>query len=229
VKHIRLWFQGYTKSSARAAAKYLESSQTLQTIDLRYVRYYQELPAVISLLLRALSRSTSVKELSVDTKSIRFASVAFQELLTSTQTLQTMSVVRHQHNQDEELDKVQTATIASGFANNTTLRDLEFQGWREADLGPVLTALQEHPALQKIKFGSATYASLPSLSGLGVLLRSQDSKVKELIFENIVYTRTVGLHAVIQELGRNTTVTKLAILKSVLSRETVPQLKSMLR
>jgi hypothetical protein len=54
VKRIRLWSHGYTKSSAEAAAKYLESSQTLQTIRLRcYGGYYQELPVVISLIFQS--------------------------------------------------------------------------------------------------------------------------------------------------------------------------------
>jgi Ran GTPase-activating protein (RanGAP) involved in mRNA processing and transport len=61
-----------------------------------------------------------------------------------------------------------------------------------------------------------------------VLLRSHGSKVKELVLEQ-VDTHTVGLHAVIQELGRNTTVTNLAIRKSELSRENIQLLKSMLR
>jgi Ran GTPase-activating protein (RanGAP) involved in mRNA processing and transport len=44
-----------------------------------------------------------------------------------------------------------------------------------------------------------------------------------------VDTRTVGLHAVIRELGRNSTVINLVIRYSELSRENVQQLKSMLR
>jgi Ran GTPase-activating protein (RanGAP) involved in mRNA processing and transport len=92
----------------------------------------------------------------------------------------------------------------------------------------VLTALREHPALQKIKISSAPYGCPPNLSGLEVLLRCQDSKIKELVLERMT-TRTVGLHSVIRELGRNTTNTKLAISDSLLSRENLQQLKSMLR
>jgi Ran GTPase-activating protein (RanGAP) involved in mRNA processing and transport len=117
-------------------------------------------------------------------------------------------------------DEVQVAAIASGFANNTTLHDLEFDSWREVDLAPVLAALHCHPALQKIL--------LPSLSGLEALFRSQNSKVKELVLEQ-VGSCTVGLRTVMQELGRNTTVTNLAIRDSVLSRESVQQLKAVLR
>jgi Ran GTPase-activating protein (RanGAP) involved in mRNA processing and transport len=225
VKHIQLWLHGYTKRSAKAAAKYLESSQTLQTLDLRYNGSSQELPKVMSLLLQALFRNTSVTELFVDTKSVRFDTVAFQELLACSQTLQRMSVFR---SRNEDLNEVHTAAIVSGFANNTTLRDLEFGGWRKADLVPVLTALQDHPALQKIKFSASSYDCLSSLSGLEVLLRSQYSKVKELILERII-TRTVGLHPVMRELARNNTVTNLVLRYCVLSRENVQELKSMLR
>ena len=70
---------------------------------------------------------------------------------------------------------MQMAAISSGFANNTTLRDVEFQCWREADLAPVLTALQRHPVLEKIHFNARHIGCLPSLSGHEVLLRSPDS------------------------------------------------------
>jgi Ran GTPase-activating protein (RanGAP) involved in mRNA processing and transport len=60
------------------------------------------------------------------------------------------------------------------------------------------------------------------------LLRSHGSQVKELILDKLD-TRTVGLHPVIQELGRNTTVVSFAMCNSVLSNESVQQLKSMLR
>jgi hypothetical protein len=116
------------------------------------------------------------------------------------------------------------------------LRDLELKSWPEADLAALLTALQRHPALEKIHFsaivkyvnGERSMNGLPSLSGLKVFLRGQDSKVKELILEE-VDTYTVGLHPVSQELGRNTTVTDLSIRESVLSRENVQEVKSMLR
>jgi hypothetical protein len=53
-----------------------------------------------------------------------------------------------------EFDEVRIATIASGFASNTTLRDLQLDTWLEADLAPVLTALEGHPALKKIHLSS---------------------------------------------------------------------------
>jgi Leucine-rich repeat (LRR) protein len=168
-----------------------------------------------------------VTKLIINTGVVRFVSVAFQELLTRTQTLQKMEVI---HNSRGVYGQEQIVPIVSSFANNTTLRDLELKSWPEADLVPVLTALQRHPALQKIHFSvGEKYAYLPSISGFEVLLRSQDSKVNELILEEVDTTRTVGLHPVLQELGRNTTVTELSIRYSVLSLESVQLLKSMLR
>jgi Ran GTPase-activating protein (RanGAP) involved in mRNA processing and transport len=215
------------------AAEYLKTSKTLQTLHLGYCAYeqdIQEISATLALLIRALSRNTSVTELAFLSDVLTFASVAFQELLNCTQTLQKLEIVG---SEDEEFNAVQMASIKSGFANNTTLRDVNFQGWREADLALVLTALQDHPALQKITFSEEPAPeeylySLPSLSGLEDLLRSQDSKVKELVLQK-VDTRTVGLRPVMQELGRNTTLTTLAIRDSGLNHESVQQLQAVLR
>jgi hypothetical protein len=128
VKHIRLWLDGDTKRSAKVAAKCLESSQNLQTIELLYGGYYRELPAEFNLLLRALCRNMSMTKLIINIDAVRFDFVAFQQFLTSTQTLQTMSLIRYQLYQDGELNEVDIAAIKSGFASNKRLRDLEFQG-----------------------------------------------------------------------------------------------------
>jgi Ran GTPase-activating protein (RanGAP) involved in mRNA processing and transport len=213
----------YTKSSVLVAAEYVESSTTLQALYFGYQISRQE-GDTLSLLLRSLSRNTSVTKLSIYPGVVRFASVAFEELLTRTQTLQKLDII----GSSDRFDEVQTAAIAAGFASNTTLRDLEFSRWQEADLTPVLTALHCHPALEKIHFNGKRLGYLPSLSGLEVLLRGQDLKVKELILEQ-VDTRTVGLHRFLRELERNTTVTNLAIRKSGLSREDVQQLTAVLR
>jgi Ran GTPase-activating protein (RanGAP) involved in mRNA processing and transport len=223
--------------AALVTAEYVESSKTLQTLDLRSGRYRyshggqysQEGHEMISVVLRALSRNTSVTTLSIETNVLKFSSVAFQELLTCTQTLQTLEI---DGNGSEVFNEVQIAAIASGFANNTTLRDLTLQDWREADLTLVLAALQGHPALQKIRirqpYLTAISAEIPSSSGLEALLHNQDSKVNELALEKVRYS-TVGFRRLMQELERNTAITDLSIRDSVLSRESVQQVKSMLR
>jgi Ran GTPase-activating protein (RanGAP) involved in mRNA processing and transport len=219
----------YTERCAAVAAEYVESSKTLRTLDLSYGRhqYSHEGYQMISLVLRALSRNTSVTKLIINTETIRFASVAFQELLTCTQTLQELEMI---WSMSEAFDEVQAAAVASGFASNTTLRDIEFNSWQETDLATVLTALQDHPALEEIHLSaSEKYGDyLLSLSGVEALLRSQNSKVKELVIEQVA-SRTVGLHPVLQELGRNTTVTNLTIRESVFSRENFQKVKAMLR
>jgi Ran GTPase-activating protein (RanGAP) involved in mRNA processing and transport len=214
-----------TERSILVAAEYVESSKTLQTLEMSDSGNYfpHEASKMISSVIRALSRNTSVTKIVIRAGVVRFACVAFQELLTRTQTLQKLEIIGYDY---EAFNEVQTAAIVSGFANNTTLRDLEFNSWRDADLAPVLTALHDHPVLQKICFHA--HSAHSGLSGLEVLLRSQASRVKELILEQ-VSTRTVGLHSVLQELARNTTVTKLAIRKSVLSHESTQQLKALLR
>jgi hypothetical protein len=238
VKHIAFEFSmlfelnNYTERSALVTAEYVESSKTLQSLGLSYGhhQYYDEGHKMISIVLRALSRNKSVTKLLSEIGVVTFASVAFEELLTRTQTLQKLHIVGYEN--EPFYQEVQIAAIASGFANNTTLCDLEFNSWREADLTPVLIALQCHPALKKINISAdywdMSFDSLPSLSGLEVLLRSHDSKVKELVLGQ-VDTNTVGLHSVLRELGRNTTVANLAIRDSVLSRENVQQLKAVLR
>jgi Ran GTPase-activating protein (RanGAP) involved in mRNA processing and transport len=233
VKHIdfNMLFEShmFTERSTLVTAEYLESTKTLQVLDFGYAFYLypREVGETVSCLLRALSRNTSVTKLIImDYGGVSLDSVAFQEVLTRTQTLQKLAIIGPGYRAS---NRGQIAAIASGFANNTTLRDIEFNSWLEAELAPVLTALHCHPALQKIHFGAKSVDYLPSLSGLEVLLRSQDSKVKELIFEQVDTTRTVGLHPVMQELARNTRVTDLSILDSVLSRENVQQVTAVLR
>jgi hypothetical protein len=96
MKHIRLWLHDCTERYAEAAAEYVESSTTLQTMELLLYdrQYYQENPVITSsLLLRALSRNTSVSELIIHTDVGKLAIAAFQELLTCTQTLQKLQII----------------------------------------------------------------------------------------------------------------------------------------
>jgi hypothetical protein len=94
VKHIDyvLFERHCTQRYALVAAEYLESSKTLQSLYSDYDRYFQELPAAIPLFVQALSRNTFVMEVTSLAGVIRFASVAFQELLTCTQTLKKLQI-----------------------------------------------------------------------------------------------------------------------------------------
>jgi hypothetical protein len=180
-----------------------------------------------------LSRNTSVTKLIIGIEVNRFAFLAFQDFLACTQTLQTLQM-------DAIgigiFNEVQIAAITSGFANNTTLRNVAFQGWGEANLSTVLTALQCHPTLQKIQLRQTNNdsffpnfsAGVPTSSGLEVLLRSQSSKVKELVFDKVHFS-TVDFHRLMQELGRNTVVTNFAFRDGWWTREKLQQLKTVLR
>jgi hypothetical protein len=228
VKRIYLQLlQQNTKRSTMAVAKYVKASKHLQSVRLRGSVHSQmllrqgemdiagtEYPE-LAVLLQALSRNTSVTKLIIDDLDVGLVSVAFQNFLTRTQTLQKLQISSLYR--FGEFDEMQTAAVVSGFASNTTLCELELT--HQAGIAPVLAALQDHPKLQKIRLNCA-----PNLSGLEVLLRSQDSKVNELILVG-VGTSTVGLQAVMRELGRNTTVTNLTIRDSTLSRENIQQLK----
>jgi hypothetical protein len=106
--------------------------------------------------------------------------------LTCTQTLRTLQM---NGNESEVFNGEQTVAIVSSFADNTTLLDVAFQGWREASLTPVLIALQCHLALQKIRtrqpYLTGFSADIPSSSGLEAFLHNQASKVKELVLEKV--------------------------------------------
>jgi hypothetical protein len=54
--------------------------------------------------------------------------------LACTQTLQKLQIHAFTN---EAFDEAQIAAISSDFANNTTLRDLDFQDWRQAVPTPV--------------------------------------------------------------------------------------------
>jgi hypothetical protein len=81
VKHIDIMlfeWRNYTERSALVAAEYVESSKTLQTLDLSIYRYQfsHEVCEMLSTLLRALSRNTSVTKLIIHTDVVKFANVA---------------------------------------------------------------------------------------------------------------------------------------------------------
>jgi hypothetical protein len=151
VKRIYLELFQSAKRSTKAVAKYVKASKHLQSVDLRgsvdsrVLLHHGEVdiadteyPA-FSVLLRALSRNTSVTELSIDTLDVGLASVAFQNFLTQTQTLQSLQLSSIWQLGDD----VQQAAVASGFANNTTLCELKLTDYERDDLAPIFTALQD--------------------------------------------------------------------------------------
>jgi hypothetical protein len=151
VKRIAVELFQSAKRSTKAVAKYVKASKHLRSVDLRgsvdsrVLLHHGEVdiadteyPA-FSVLLRALSRNTSVTELSIDTLDVGLASVAFQNFLTQTQTLQSLQLSSIWQLGDD----VQQAAVASGFANNTTLCELKLTDYERDDLAPIFTALQD--------------------------------------------------------------------------------------
>ena len=113
------------------------------------------------------------------------------------------------------MEEVEAAAIASGFSKNTTLREITFVNLYETRLSLVRTALQMHPLLEKLHV--VGYASL---AGMDALL---------LIIDKFTGEHIVGFESFMQEMGRNTTILKIAITGVRLRRENIQQLTAMLR
>jgi hypothetical protein len=149
-------FQPHGRSALVAAAEYLESSKTLQTIDLSF-SLSEDSHAVremTSFVLRALSRNRSVTKLVISSQNVRFATAAFQDLLTCTQTLQKLEM---KGSRNGAYDEAQIAAIASAFANNTTLRE---QLARRRP-GPSVDSLTGPSGASKDPFQCDVFASPP--------------------------------------------------------------------
>jgi hypothetical protein len=123
-------------------------------------------------------------------------------------------------------EEVATAAIASGFSKNATLREIIMVNWVETSLIPVLTALRDHSVLDKL-----TVAFFRSIAEIDLLLRGKHSQLKELTISNFNGSgeQVCGFESFMLEMGRNTTILKLAIGNVRLSRDNIQQLKAMLR
>jgi hypothetical protein len=111
-----------------AKPEYLESSKTLQTLDM-FARDYQEIPEEIREMTSvhfksALSRNTSVTTLNIDNDVVGFASATFQELLTCTQTLQKLVIVGSSRDWYREFDDDGFVALVSALEQNTSLQIL---------------------------------------------------------------------------------------------------------
>jgi hypothetical protein len=88
--------------------------------------------------------------------------------------------------------------------------------------------LQDHPVLEILHV-----EGFQSLDGIDDLLSSKKSQVKELVIEKFsgsLGNQLVGFEYSMKEMGRNTTILKMAIVSNVpLSRNNVQQHKAMLR
>jgi Ran GTPase-activating protein (RanGAP) involved in mRNA processing and transport len=227
VRRIRLDLKHYSNLSADAMAKYLVQSKRLLHVELvlDHNSFHRQF---LSIFIEAVGQSNSVKELNLTCPGFGTASESFENLLTRTKTLRHLRVDLKRRG---PLEEEETAAIASGFSKNTTLREIVLIEWQETSLIPVLTALRDHPVLEKLHVLGIT-----SFTGLDALLRGKNSQLKELIIEGInngsnIYNveQVVGFESFMQVIGRNTTILNMVIANVPLSRDNVQQLKAMLR
>jgi Ran GTPase-activating protein (RanGAP) involved in mRNA processing and transport len=239
VRRITLHPYDYSKLSASAMAKYLLQSKRLLKVDLKGealtlfgflsgmtfgLRPERALCPFIATFVEAIGQSNSVQELSLMNLGLGNATESFEQMLTRTKTLRYLQVDLERQDPLEEAEK---SAIFSGFSKNTTLRDIKLVDWQQTSLIPALTALQDHPVLEKLQV-----EGFSSFTGIDALLRGKNSQLKELIiwrFKGSTVEQMVCFEAFMLEMGRNTTILKMLIAHVPLSHENAQQLKAMLR
>jgi Ran GTPase-activating protein (RanGAP) involved in mRNA processing and transport len=227
VRRIVLEMDDYRQASADAMAKFLAQSKHLMYVDLglheddtMHWPHQQHLNKFI----KALGQSTSLRELSLRNLGRKPASKSFKNMLTQTKTLQHLRIDLKGKG---PLEEVSTNAIANGFSKNTTLREIKLFNWQKTSLIPVLTALQDHPALERLEV-----LGFVSLAGLDTLLRGKHPQLKEIMiarFKASIGKEMVGFESFMKEMERDTTVLNLSFCSVILSSEKVEQLTTMLR
>jgi Ran GTPase-activating protein (RanGAP) involved in mRNA processing and transport len=229
VRRIGLDLQHYSELSADAMAKYLAQSKHLLAVELSQNSIYEmdhPYQHFLSSFIEAVGKSDSIKELNLTCPDLGPASKSFENLLTRTKSLRHLQVDLRRHG---PLEEAVTAAIASGFSKNTTLREIQIVliEWVDINLISVLTALRDHPVLEKLHMVGYT-----SLVGMDALLQGNNSQLKELLigrFNGFIGEQPVGFESFMQEMGRNTTILKLVITGLRLRRDNIQQLTAMLR
>jgi hypothetical protein len=227
VQRIRLNPHDYSNLSTHAMAKYLAQSKRLLYVELGEpsgMSFGFRREQALCTFIKAIGQNTSVTHLSLMNLGLGTASESFENLLTGTKTLRHLRVGLERQGPLEEA----TAAIASGFSKNTTLREIHLLDWQETSLISVLTALRDHPVLEKLQV-----ESFSCCTGIDALLRGKNSQLKELIIEKFngstVEQVVVGFESFMLEMGRNTTILKMIIADVPLGPDNIQQLKAMLR
>jgi Ran GTPase-activating protein (RanGAP) involved in mRNA processing and transport len=229
--YLELGTAMYTKRSAEAMAEYLRTSKRLQRIDwnlnwmrndsvLQHAEEMKHCEEMVCCFLPAFQGSTSLKELHIELP-IRCgpSSLAFENMLTHTQSLQTLSL-----SCPSGLGDIAVAAAGSGLQNNTTLRELTLNYPPDAaNVSPILTSLRDHPLLRKL----CLRGHMEDLTGLETVLLSDTSKITEV---DVVRwcggpPMTAGLTHVLKALGRRPTLTKLNVSGVCLSRDNLRLLR----
>jgi hypothetical protein len=217
VTYLELEMEEYTNSFAEAMAKYVRTSKHLQHIrcnrdwhaDSRSVLRYRE--EMFSCFLSAIQESMSLNELHMVLPPRGGPSnLAFESMLTHTQTLRSLSLrIPPRH--------IDAAAVSSGLKKNTTLLELRLKVSRGATIASlILTSLRDHPLLGRL----CLHGYVVDLSGLETLLLSDNSKISELDIHRFNGGPPVmGLPHVLQALARRPTLTKLRLRCCPLERD----------
>jgi hypothetical protein len=160
VKRILLDVDDRSERFVEVLASYLRSSKHLQSVHLtgppedRFFLYLDAGTAAqksrtrqqnISVLFRALYWSTSVMELIMDDLNLGLSDSptlhwAFHKYLAFTMSLAVTLEIRATNGQ--AFGPEQVFAVCSGFAKNTTLREITLTDWTERCLAPVFAALE---------------------------------------------------------------------------------------
>jgi Ran GTPase-activating protein (RanGAP) involved in mRNA processing and transport len=228
VDRIGLEIEDYGELSADAMAKYLAQNKHLLAVELRGHDSSHEMDPSYqqfqSSFIEAIGQSNSVDELSLKNLNFGSASEPFENLLARTKSLR---ILRVDLKEQEPLKEAETAAIiASGFSQNATLREIELVDWEETSRISALIALRNHPVLEKLEV-----EGFSSLVAMDALLRGKESQLKELTIARFYGTsgdEVVGFKSFMQEMGRNATILKMAIIGVRLNRDNIQQLEAML-
>jgi hypothetical protein len=214
--------------------EFIRSSIHLHRVDLRFVlSQTSEGPRVLSILLRALQDSTSVKELVlIDQTVCRVNSnlVVDQDLtnlMILTRTLKKMNIGCHYE------------ALGLCAAKNETLQDLTMNNYSRSRLTRMLKWMGDNcPTLKTLSISLIT----DDLTGLDTLLENNNSNITELIlygevtlgfntfFDTYRLLPLGGLETPLRALGeRKNTLTKLEMRGFPLSLDQVKQLQMVLR
>jgi hypothetical protein len=218
----------YNKLSADAMAKYLAQSKHLLAVELTLDSHYTidrpHYPQFLPTFFEAIGQSNSVQKLNLTCPGLGPASKSFENLLARTKTLRYLRVDFRGRMPREEAE---TTALVSGFSRNTTLCEIALDDWQQTSLAAALTALRDHPVLEKLQV-----EGFSSFTGIDTLLRGEKSQLKELIiarFKGSTVEQMVCYESFMLEMGRNGTILKMVIAQVPLSNDNAQQLKAMLR
>jgi Ran GTPase-activating protein (RanGAP) involved in mRNA processing and transport len=220
VQSLALNVDHYTFKSAETMGEYLRASKHLQLVRLEGRPFpdvkLQHHKHVFSILLRALQKSTSLKELSIRNLEVgMLANKVLETLLIRTQSLQKL----HLLSTHRALGREEIAALQSALTKSTTLQALSLADWPASTLSSILASLHNHPHLRTLHLNGCA----EELTGLDTLLKSNHSKITELVISGNGGL-PIGLSAVLHELGRKSTLTRLSITNCTLSRANMGQL-----